>query len=204
MSFSHRGVGSSILASLSEAGGNDSQKPASKPLPPRLPFFTSRQSKRTHRLIVLHNLRHFPEPRNVTVTLLVCVHYLQPLLLIPCRIGTPFPLWESHRGHTLWPPLSPSSLLRGPPRLHNLHDPGTARSVPPSYLSDNIQHANLTVSCPRKRHSRFQRTNPREKSVPCWHSSHFSPAQPWRTLPASSVASPLIPRAIAPVSNPIL
>ena len=36
MSFSHLRVGSSILASLSEAGGNDSQEPASKPLPPRL------------------------------------------------------------------------------------------------------------------------------------------------------------------------
>jgi len=34
-SFSHRSVGSSILASLSEAGGNDPRKPASKPLPPR-------------------------------------------------------------------------------------------------------------------------------------------------------------------------
>ncbi len=36
MSFSHRRVGSSILASLSEAGGNDPQEPASKPLPPHL------------------------------------------------------------------------------------------------------------------------------------------------------------------------
>src|SRR6266436_3419324 len=34
-SFSHRSVGSSILASLSEAGGNDPRKSASKPLPPR-------------------------------------------------------------------------------------------------------------------------------------------------------------------------
>jgi hypothetical protein len=36
MSFSHRRVGSSILASLSEAGGNDPQESASKPLPPHL------------------------------------------------------------------------------------------------------------------------------------------------------------------------
>src|SRR5256885_2069783 len=38
-SFSHRSVGSSILASLSEAGGNDPRKPASKPLPPRFANF---------------------------------------------------------------------------------------------------------------------------------------------------------------------
>src|SRR5712692_8936700 len=34
-SFFDRGVGSSILASLSEAGGNDPHKSRSKPLPPR-------------------------------------------------------------------------------------------------------------------------------------------------------------------------
>src|SRR5215813_15673949 len=39
VSFSHRSVGSSILASLSEAGGNDPRKPASKPLPPRFANF---------------------------------------------------------------------------------------------------------------------------------------------------------------------
>jgi hypothetical protein len=47
-SFSHQRVGSSILASLSEAGGNDLQKVTSKPLPPRLPLFTSRHLKRAH------------------------------------------------------------------------------------------------------------------------------------------------------------
>jgi hypothetical protein len=36
VSFSHRRVGSSILASLSEAGGQRSTQIASKPLPPRL------------------------------------------------------------------------------------------------------------------------------------------------------------------------
>ena len=39
VSFSHRSVGSSILASLSEAGGNDPRKSASKPLPPRFAHF---------------------------------------------------------------------------------------------------------------------------------------------------------------------
>jgi hypothetical protein len=48
VSFSHRRVGSSILASLSEAGGNDLQKVTSKPLPPRSPLLTSRQLKRAH------------------------------------------------------------------------------------------------------------------------------------------------------------
>jgi hypothetical protein len=46
VSFSHRRVGSSILASLSEAGGNDLQKVTSKPLPPRSPLFTFRHLKR--------------------------------------------------------------------------------------------------------------------------------------------------------------
>ncbi len=47
-SFSHQRVGSSILASLSEAGGNDLQKVTSKPLPPRLSPFTSRHLKRAY------------------------------------------------------------------------------------------------------------------------------------------------------------
>jgi hypothetical protein len=48
VSFSHRRVGSSILASLSEAGGNDLRKTVSKPLPPRLPPFTYRHVKRAY------------------------------------------------------------------------------------------------------------------------------------------------------------
>src|SRR5947209_7084019 len=47
-SFSHQRVGSSILASLSEAGGNDLQKVTSKPLPPRLSLLTFRLLKRAH------------------------------------------------------------------------------------------------------------------------------------------------------------
>ena len=47
-SFSHQRVGSSILASLSEAGGNDLQKVTSKPLPPRLPLSTFRHLKRAY------------------------------------------------------------------------------------------------------------------------------------------------------------
>jgi hypothetical protein len=47
-SFSHRSVGSSILASLSEAGGNDLFKAASKPLPPHSPLCSDRQSERVH------------------------------------------------------------------------------------------------------------------------------------------------------------
>ena len=49
-SFSHQRVGSSILASLSEAGGNDLQKVTSKPLPPRLSLSTSRHVERAHAL----------------------------------------------------------------------------------------------------------------------------------------------------------
>jgi len=41
-SFSHQRVGSSILASLSEAGRNDLQKVTSKPLPSRLSLCTVR------------------------------------------------------------------------------------------------------------------------------------------------------------------
>ena len=48
VSFSHRRVGSSILASLSEAGGNELRKVVSKPLPPRSPLFSTRHVKRTH------------------------------------------------------------------------------------------------------------------------------------------------------------
>jgi hypothetical protein len=47
-SFSHQRVGSSILASLSEAGGNDLQKVTSKPLPLRLSLSTSRHVERAH------------------------------------------------------------------------------------------------------------------------------------------------------------
>jgi len=50
VSFSHRRVGSSILASLSEAGGNELRKVASKPLPPRSPLSSTRHVKRTHGL----------------------------------------------------------------------------------------------------------------------------------------------------------
>jgi len=50
VSFSHRRVGSSILASLSEAGGNDLQKVTSKPLPPRSFLFATRHLKRVHTL----------------------------------------------------------------------------------------------------------------------------------------------------------
>jgi hypothetical protein len=48
VSFSHRRVGSSILASLSEAGGNELRKTVSKPLPPRSPLSSTRHVKRTH------------------------------------------------------------------------------------------------------------------------------------------------------------
>jgi len=56
VSFSHRRVGSSILASLSEAGGNESKKVPSKPLPPRSTLFPTRHVKRT------------PAPSNARVT----------------------------------------------------------------------------------------------------------------------------------------
>src|SRR5947209_13130997 len=48
VSFSHRRVGSSILASLSEAGGNDPRKVPSKPLPPRSTLCAYRHLKRAH------------------------------------------------------------------------------------------------------------------------------------------------------------
>ena len=48
VSFSHQRAGSSILASLSEAGGNELRKVASKHLPPRSPLFATRHVKRTH------------------------------------------------------------------------------------------------------------------------------------------------------------
>ena len=48
VSFSHRRVGSSILASLSEAGGQRSAQIASKPLPPRLQFRVVRLLLRAH------------------------------------------------------------------------------------------------------------------------------------------------------------
>ena len=48
--FYGRGVGSSILASLSEAGGNDLRQPLSKPLPPRSPISLDRHSKCTRPL----------------------------------------------------------------------------------------------------------------------------------------------------------
>src|SRR5258708_7008234 len=47
-SFFDRGVGSSILASLSEAGGDVLQKLASKPLPPRAPESAARHLECAH------------------------------------------------------------------------------------------------------------------------------------------------------------
>src|SRR6266568_4862871 len=47
-SFLDRGVGSSILASLSEAGGNALHKPTRKPLPPRAPEFAGRHLECAH------------------------------------------------------------------------------------------------------------------------------------------------------------
>src|SRR5579863_2265978 len=47
-SFFDRGVGSSILASLSEAGGNDQHSSLSKPLPPRSQTCVSRLSECVH------------------------------------------------------------------------------------------------------------------------------------------------------------
>ena len=47
-SFFDRGVGSSILASLSEAGGNDRHNSRSKPLPPRSKFYEGRHSECIH------------------------------------------------------------------------------------------------------------------------------------------------------------
>src|SRR2546422_6172763 len=47
-SFSHQRVGSSILASLSEAGGNELRKVTSKPLPHHLPIFAVRHLKHAH------------------------------------------------------------------------------------------------------------------------------------------------------------
>jgi hypothetical protein len=58
VSFSHRSVGSSILASLSEAGGNDPRKSASKPLPPRFAYFQEPFTE-THPTSIL-NANHAP------------------------------------------------------------------------------------------------------------------------------------------------
>jgi hypothetical protein len=53
--FFDRGVGSSILASLSEAGGNDRHKSRSKPLPPRSEIRADRHSECV-RFIILCSL----------------------------------------------------------------------------------------------------------------------------------------------------
>ena len=54
--FFDRGVGSSILASLSEAGGNDQHSSLSKPLPPRSRTCESRLSECVHVFLLLHAL----------------------------------------------------------------------------------------------------------------------------------------------------
>ena len=53
-SFFDRCVGSSILASLSEAGGNDQHSSLSKPLPPRSQTCESRLSECVHDSLILH------------------------------------------------------------------------------------------------------------------------------------------------------
>ena len=55
-SFFDRGVGSSILASLSEAGGNDQHSSLSKPLPPRSQTCDSRLSEYVHVFLIVHAL----------------------------------------------------------------------------------------------------------------------------------------------------
>src|ERR1700691_2572534 len=52
--FFDRGVGSSILASLSEAGGNDQHSSLSKPLPPRSQTCESRLSECVHVFLMVH------------------------------------------------------------------------------------------------------------------------------------------------------
>ena len=52
--FFDRGVGSSILASLSEAGGNDQHSSLSKPLPPRSQTCESRLSECVHDFLMVH------------------------------------------------------------------------------------------------------------------------------------------------------
>jgi len=52
--FFDRGVGSSILASLSEAGGNDRHSSLSKPLPPRSRICESRLSECVHDSLIEH------------------------------------------------------------------------------------------------------------------------------------------------------
>src|SRR5580704_8732281 len=51
--FFDRGVGSSILASLSEAGGNDQHSSLSKPLPPRSRTCESRLSECVHEFQIM-------------------------------------------------------------------------------------------------------------------------------------------------------
>ena len=53
-SFFDRGVGSSILASLSEAGGNDQHSSLSKPLPPRSRTCVSRLPECVHVFLIVH------------------------------------------------------------------------------------------------------------------------------------------------------
>ncbi len=62
--FFDRGVGSSILASLSEAGGNDRHSSLSKPLPPHSQTCESRLSECVHDSLLMHaagqSLVHVP------------------------------------------------------------------------------------------------------------------------------------------------
>src|SRR6202166_2749287 len=55
--FFDPGVGSSILASLSEAGGNDQHSSLSKPLPPRSQTCESRLSECVHDSLLLQSMR---------------------------------------------------------------------------------------------------------------------------------------------------
>jgi hypothetical protein len=58
--FFDRCVGSSILASLSEAGGNDQHSSVSKPLPPRSRTCESRLSECVHEFFIVHAADQFP------------------------------------------------------------------------------------------------------------------------------------------------
>ena len=78
-SFFDRGVGSSILASLSEAGGNDQHLSVSKPLPSRPKTCVSRPSECVHVFLHVHAVGQNSFSRNFTEFLIFLCFPVMPL-----------------------------------------------------------------------------------------------------------------------------
>jgi hypothetical protein len=127
--FWGRGVGSSILASLSEAGGNDLRQTASKPLPPCSPIRAGRHLECT----LLLTMQEVGQPPGIFTSLIN--HELQPYG--SGREAAPSPGLASgfqiESSGSRLPESRPGWATSWLTQFHDLHDPGTRKLSPARY-----------------------------------------------------------------------